>query len=1182
MKRLLIFFLLSSAFKMGLYAQCDVGIQVQANSFDINVKTPQPGSTYSWSTDNGQSGSGTTFSIPLKSTGLTIFRDGAPATKIPIDAVGACNQEIGGFTFTKPDACQSCIYKFFPTNNNVISHLWNFGDNTPTSTELMPTHTYSASGTYTVTHTVVFSTNGGGIGTSVCTQTITVVCGSSSQVVERVECCRLYLRLCGNNQGSCSHIWEVLNASNQIVLSSSETSPEFVLSNINTYNNNNITIRHRTTCNGVTNVETFPYTIQSQGIFVGDPTQPVTTVVQYSTVSGPLNNNQPLFPALTVTNQNIYIQNVLEINVTPVRFDRDQVCLANDAGIDVAVNKTFNVRSANKMYNGCTNAWRGILVKGRLDMNGASGNNEVKGAVLAVRPDGNSVYINLVRTNFNQNFISLFANSTFTSYIQNNQFVGGSLPPLGSTSIAAVSSETGGYSQTGAFAGVFIKGIFFSNTYNNQFSNITNGYYLVNTYSTITNNQFGNTNINNAYLSGRTGHGIYFRHDGSLGLLTAANNYFGTLETAIRAISATPGTRVIIGGSPGTTNNTGNVRYGFMLEQKAGGRFNNSAVSHNNFVPNDPFNNSYAVDCRIVGIGFRCDPGASQVSNVDIFNNNVGIKQPIGDCILLEGPNAGTGNITVRNNNVSLHHTGGRSGIHLLNFKGAQVKESNVVNNKYIADVKGIGLEYSTGNTINGNTVNGYLDATALVSRGILLDNSPSNVVSNNNIYNSNAALYFNGDCSAENQIGCNHFYNSLYGMLYTDLGRTGNQFNTGNRWESAGYNPGGTLIGARHDSKDKDFVQKSIFNTLQGTSTQYPRSFELQPGILPSDWFVLGSDAACGPTPPKVISDGETQAAGLGIPTGNDFEAGYNWISRRLLYRKLKETPALASSNTTVQNFYQSASSTNVGAYDHVDERLMTTVPLSTGVEGQLQMYQSTADNAAAVMTVKEDAIWNSNPSEAQLVVLLGEFNTAANDYASAATQINTLLASWRSSVGVEIDGAGAENTALGSIQTWESREKAINDFWLGKVRNGQWLTGADLAFIRQTAEMCPWDGGLGVYKARALWQTLSDETLTPSNCAGTYREGTKQEATVGFRLYPNPAQEQVVLELPAEWTRNGAVQLRLYNSLGALAYNGTGTENVETVFVPLTGLPDGLYVFQVLRNGEVLGKSKLSIVKN
>jgi hypothetical protein len=84
------------------------------------------------------------------------------------------------------------------------------------------------------------------------------------------------------------------------------------------------------------------------------------------------------------------------------------------------------------------------------------------------------------------------------------------------------------------------------------------------------------------------------------------------------------------------------------------------------------------------------------------------------------------------------------------------------------------------------------------------------------------------------------------------------------------------------------------------------------------------------------------------------------------------------------------------------------------------------------------------------------------------------------------------------------------------------------------------------------------------------------------GLRLYPNPAQDRVVLELPETWTRNGAAEYRIYNTLGALAQGGTVAEGAETVFVPLTGLPNGLYVCQVLRDGRVLGTTKLSIVKN
>jgi hypothetical protein len=38
---------------------------------------------------------------------------------------------------------------------------------------------------------------------------------------------------------------------------------------------------------------------------------------------------------------------------------------------------------------------------------------------------------------------------------------------------------------------------------------------------------------------------------------------------------------------------------------------------------------------------------------------------------------------------------------------------------------------------------------------------------------------------------------------------------------------------------------------------------------------------------------------------------------------------------------------------------------------------------------------------------------------------------------------------------------------------------------------------------------------------------------------------------------------------------------EGTETVLVPLAGLPDGLYVCQVSRDGRVLGTTKLSIVR-
>ncbi|MFZ4475616.1 MAG: T9SS type A sorting domain-containing protein, partial [Saprospiraceae bacterium] len=83
------------------------------------------------------------------------------------------------------------------------------------------------------------------------------------------------------------------------------------------------------------------------------------------------------------------------------------------------------------------------------------------------------------------------------------------------------------------------------------------------------------------------------------------------------------------------------------------------------------------------------------------------------------------------------------------------------------------------------------------------------------------------------------------------------------------------------------------------------------------------------------------------------------------------------------------------------------------------------------------------------------------------------------------------------------------------------------------------------------------------------------------GLRIYPNPAQDRAVLELTETWPSNVAAQYRIYNALGALAQSGAIAEGAKKIVVSLAGLPNGLYVCQVLRDGEVLGAAKLTIVR-
>ncbi len=300
------------------HAQCDVGIQTRQDDIEFTVKTPQPGSTYTWAADGGLTGSGLTFTVPRGNRTVKVYRDGAEASRLPISDGDECEGEIGLFRAINPDPCQPCTFKFIPNSFNVLSHFWSFGDVGPLSTskEAMPTHTYTANGSYSVVHLITYVNSLGQVLTSTCTSVVVVNCGAAlPPVVERIECCQLYLRFCPSSTGvGCSHLWEVLNASGAVCQTSTDASPDFALTDFNTYDNPSVRVRHTVSCpNGAVTVETLThiFSTAAQGIFVGNPLAPVTAISQYTAVGlgSCLNNNQLLFPQTgvpTVVGRNVY------------------------------------------------------------------------------------------------------------------------------------------------------------------------------------------------------------------------------------------------------------------------------------------------------------------------------------------------------------------------------------------------------------------------------------------------------------------------------------------------------------------------------------------------------------------------------------------------------------------------------------------------------------------------------------------------------------------------------------------------------------------------------------------------------------------------------------------------------------------------------------------------------------
>ncbi|MCK6639002.1 MAG: T9SS type A sorting domain-containing protein [Bacteroidia bacterium] len=90
----------------------------------------------------------------------------------------------------------------------------------------------------------------------------------------------------------------------------------------------------------------------------------------------------------------------------------------------------------------------------------------------------------------------------------------------------------------------------------------------------------------------------------------------------------------------------------------------------------------------------------------------------------------------------------------------------------------------------------------------------------------------------------------------------------------------------------------------------------------------------------------------------------------------------------------------------------------------------------------------------------------------------------------------------------------------------------------------------------------------IDTSICAYLAPLGTPERPLHNIYLYPNPAQNSIILKLPNS-TNYGIV--RLYNSLGELVFETTHDPNVSNLEISTNSLIEGLYLIEYMTNDEV-----------
>ena len=88
----------------------------------------------------------TTYTVVIEDAGCT------DSSSITIEVLPQPSAEIAS---TETSGCQPLMVFFTETGENVISYVWDFGDGSPISNEMAPSHTYENPGTYSVVLTTV-------------------------------------------------------------------------------------------------------------------------------------------------------------------------------------------------------------------------------------------------------------------------------------------------------------------------------------------------------------------------------------------------------------------------------------------------------------------------------------------------------------------------------------------------------------------------------------------------------------------------------------------------------------------------------------------------------------------------------------------------------------------------------------------------------------------------------------------------------------------------------------------------------------------------------------------------------------------------------------------------------------------------------------------------------------------
>jgi uncharacterized repeat protein (TIGR01451 family) len=798
-------------------------------------------------------------------------------------------------------------------------------------------------------------------------------------------------------------------------------------------------------------------------------------------------------------------------------------------GAEIVVGGERTLILSNAVMQGCDTLWRSITLKpgGGIE---SKNNSTIRDAQYAIELSP-SCRINCQKTNFLDNFISIYAspafiNNSFSQFIllQNvfrtaqglkRNFMGQSnipvLSPVGAQGLSGIWVHNLTSFYIGLGQGVIL----------NRFTNLVNGIVVYNSDTKVYDVQMTNIFTNNTYPNTQTngsrlpkGNGIFVNGRG--GFHTFIQQGMGSdLNSTPSFVNCTNGINSI--------SNTMLVSKNYMINM-VNGISSSFAQKRQLTIQN---NRIEAID---MGIWlFQNDPtvpiqGGGQIAGTDVSNNKITVGR--------NSQTTGTAGIMIQESNMMGSSFAGANRIEVFNALGGLVETNvsgalntkdtvlmyySIANPTSNTDKDGIFVGGSLGSSplFNASTCN-FISLIPVNNNGSPLNNpiAPSLALLQMNSNNQNIdgihfmavqsgtidpgraecnfingthrGIRFDGVNNFTNGIMGNRFKNNFYGLDIPTTnsiigintgpfsGLAGTSDLSGNNWP--GNIPNLLQAQGALEANNLSSPSASQFAFNSSTNPDFrPSPYDPAPWFTPAPGTNYDCGTSCGGpisnliAPPPTLSKLDTVIVKDSLQLDPLYANETKWQSKRELYGRLRANVQLAPAGSDFRNFTDSIETQNIGLLENIQESSRAAQSLNASFLAQWHSERMQLNNLEDSLFVLDTLIAVTAPAQ-QSPLLTQRANLLAI-IEPLALQCHGRQALVQNNLDNALTMVDSDNQTITTVLNIEQWEKTLNSIYFNSIAKGHDdYSPAEEQALLQIAAACPLEGGATVLKARSM----------------------------------------------------------------------------------------------------------------